>query len=250
MKAGIVYRNNKKNRKMAEDVKNFLELIGVCTRLFTEPKSELECFDFIVSIGGDGTILRILQHLRSEVPIFGINTGRVGIFTHTSSENFKSALKRAIESFEVEKFHRLSCIAGDEELLALNEIAIFGRNATEIIEAKISIDGKFLDVLRCKAVIIATPVGSTAYSLSAGGPVVDPYTEVMILTALIPLRAWRPIVLKMDRRIRVEAEGVVIADGQKRVCAEVAEIKKSEYPAVFFKKERIPEVFMKIRTVS
>jgi len=225
-------------------------MIGVSTRLFAKLGNELECFDFIVCIGGDGTILRTLQYIRSEIPIFGVNTGRVGILTHSSPQNFKRMLKSAIENFEVEKFHRLSCIAGDEELLALNEITFFTTNISEVVDLKINIDEKILDVLRCKALIIATSIGSTAYSLSAGGPVVDPYAEVMILTALLPAKIWRPIVLKMDHRIRVEGEGIVTADGQKKVYTEVAEVKKSKYPATFFKKERVPEVFLKIKAIS
>lgn len=195
--------------------------------------------------------MRILQHLRGEVPIFGVNTGRVGILAHASPQEYKSALKKAIESFEIEKFPRISCVAEGEELLALNEIAFFGRDVLECIRVKLSIDEKVLDYIRCKGIIIATSVGSTAYSLSVGGPVVEPGVEAIIINVLMPLRSiWRPVLIRMDRRIGLEGEAWVIADEQKKAYTNIAEVRKSRNPAVFFKKERIPDVLLRIRTVS
>ncbi len=247
MRAAIVY----KRRDVAEDVEDFLKSIDVECRLYESPSDELEDYDFIVSVGGDGTILRILQHLRRSPPIFGINTGRVGLLTHATPVNFRKILADALRNFEVEEFPRLSCRVGEEELLALNEIALFATEVARMIEAEIKIDGKTFDILRCDGIIVATQIGSTGYALSTGGPVVEPRVEAMIVTAVAPFRiGWRPIVLSMERRVEVLAEGVAIADGQKRVRVERIEVVKSKYPAVFFKKERLSELLDKIKGIS
>ncbi len=247
MKAAIVY----KTRDVAENVRDFLKELNVDSKLYEKACEELGNFDFIVSVGGDGTILRILQYLRDEVPIFGINTGRVGILTHAKKEDFKEKLKKALETFEVEKFPRIECLAGDEELIALNEIVFASREVAKMIEAEIFVDGYHIDTLRCDSVIVASQIGSTGYSFSVGGPIVEPYLQAMVISAVAPFRiGWRPLVLKMDRKVKIVAEGLAIADGQKRVFAEEIEVFKSKYPATFFKKERIFEIVKKVREIS
>ncbi|MCS7121430.1 MAG: NAD(+)/NADH kinase [Archaeoglobaceae archaeon] len=246
MRAAIVYKDS----KLTEKVSKFLRSLEVESKIFEKPSFELEDFDFVVSIGGDGTILRILQYLRREVPIFGINVGRVGILTHSSPEDFEEKLRRAVLDFEIEKFQRISCETEEGELIALNEIAVFSREVAKIMDAEIYVDGEPIESLRCDGVIVATPIGSTSYSLSAGGPIVDPHSEVIILNAVAPFKLnWRPMIFKSDRKILIKAKGLAIADGQKRVDVEEVEIKRSKYMAVFFKKNRIREVFKKFKEI-
>ncbi|MET1124052.1 MAG: NAD(+)/NADH kinase [Archaeoglobaceae archaeon] len=246
MRAAVVF----KDAVVAGKVVSFLEEVGVEAREFVEPKEELEDFDFIVSVGGDGTILKILQFLRREVPIFGINTGKVGILTHATPEDFEEKLRKAIESFEVEKFPRLSCHAGGVELLALNEVAFFAREVARMLDVEVLVNDCSVARLRCDGVLVSTPIGSTGYSLSAGGPIVDPYCEVVVIAAVAPFTlSWRHMVVGMDRVIKLRGEGLAIADGQRRVeCSEVV-IKKSRHPAVFFKKERLAETLERVRTL-
>lgn len=247
MRAAIVYKNS----KLVQRVSSFLKDLNIEPKIFENPSYELEDYDFIVSIGGDGTILRVLQYLRKkEVPIFGINVGRLGILTHSSPENFESELKKAILNFEVERFPRLSCETEEGELLALNEIAVFSGEIAKMMYGEVYVDGELVEALRCDGLIVATPIGSTAYSLSVGGPVVDPYAEVIVLSAVAPFKiSWRPMIFKMDRKIEIKVKGLAIADGQKRVEIDGVVIKKAKYGAIFFKKNRM-ETFRKVKEIK
>ncbi|MEM0350938.1 MAG: NAD(+)/NADH kinase, partial [Archaeoglobaceae archaeon] len=120
MRCAVVYRST----EILEKVLDFLKSHGISFELFPTPSSELENFDFIISIGGDGTILSILQEVKKCPPIFGINTGKVGILTHSRPENFEVELRKAIKKFETEEFTRLSCSCDAGEFLALNEVAL------------------------------------------------------------------------------------------------------------------------------
>ncbi len=246
MKAAIVYKTD----GILGRVEKVLESLDVSFRSFSSPSQELENYDFIVSIGGDGTILRILQKIKNCPPIFGINTGRVGLLTHSTPENFEETLKKAVKNFEVEKFPRLAC----HGVLALNEFAILSKQPGKMMNVGIYLDGVEIDRLRCDGVIIATQIGSTGYAFSAGGPVVDPYLDCIIIVPIAPFRfGWKPFVVRMDRKVEICVENaVLIADGQSSVdVAGNVVIGKSRYPAVFFKKERrIPELFSKVKSIE
>lgn len=246
MRAAIVFKTD----SLLERVERTLREMEVDCKAFEQPSEELENFDFIVSIGGDGTILRILQKLRRCPPIFGINTGRVGLLTHTTPERIEEDLRSAVERFEVESFPRIA----SDDLLALNEIAILSRRQGKMIDVSVVVDDAEIDSLRCDGFIVSTQIGSTGYAFSAGGPVVDPYLECFILLPIAPFRfGWKPYVIAMQRKVQIETENAVaIADGQKKVEVDgKIFIKKSEYPAVFFKNERrFSNLFRKIKGIS
>ncbi len=246
MRAAIVYKTD----GLLSRVEEVLGSMGVSFKSFNSPTKELENYDFIVSIGGDGTILRILQKIKNCPPIFGINTGRVGLLTHSTPENFEEILKRAVKSFEVEKFPRLIC----HGILALNEFAILSRQPGKMMDVRIFLDDVEVDRLRCDGVIVATQIGSTGYAFSAGGPVVDPYLDCTIIVPIAPFRyGWKPFVVDMNRKVEIGVENaVLIADGQSSVdVAGNVVIGKSSYPAVFFKKDgRIPELFSKVKSIE
>ncbi|MCS7118608.1 MAG: NAD(+)/NADH kinase [Archaeoglobaceae archaeon] len=249
MKCAVVY----KSLELLEKVLSFLKIQGVSFELFSQPSSRLEEFDFIVSIGGDGTILSILQEVKKCPPIFGINTGRVGILTHSKPEDFETQLRRAIESFEVERFTRLSCICDSSEFLALNEVAFIGKERAKLIEVEIRVDFEEIDSLRCDGVIASTQIGSTAYAFSLGGPVIDPYLESIIITPIAPFRfGWRPYVFRGDRIVEFKSrKGIAVIDGKRFVETNKVTIKKSSFPAVFFKKEkRLKNLFYNIRRIE
>ncbi|WP_456329570.1 NAD(+)/NADH kinase [Archaeoglobus sp.] len=245
MKAAIVYKTD----GILNRVKKVLESLNISFELFSEPSEELENYDFIVSIGGDGTILRILQKIKHCPPIFGINTGRVGLLTHSTPENFEEVLKKAVKSFEVEEFPRIT----SHGILALNEFAILNRQPGKLMDVTIKLDGAEVDRLRCDGIVVATQIGSTGYAFSAGGPVVDPYLECMIIVPIAPFRfGWKPFVVDMNRKVEVCVENaVLIADGQENVGVDgKVVISKSKHPAVFFKKDRrIPELFSKVKGI-
>jgi len=240
---------------VALDVLKFLNEIGVEAEII-ENWELVKDYDFIVSIGGDGTILRLLQYIGKRCPpIFGINTGRVGLLTHCGID-YKEHLRKALAEFETERFMRIECSVNGERLLALNEIAVITSKPAKMIDVSVLVDGAEIERGRCDGIIISTPIGSTAYSLSTGGPIVDPHMECLILVPIAPFKlGWKPWVLSPSRDVRVNVIGdaAVVADGHRTVSVrgEVElVIKKSENYAVFFKVgRRIEKIVEKLRLI-
>jgi NAD+ kinase len=240
MKAAVVYKEN--SLDIATDVRRFLDERGVTADLFQTPSRELEGYDFIVSVGGDGTILRILQKVLKCPPIFGVNTGRIGLLTHSDPENFRSMLGDVVEGrIGIEEFMRIECHINDIRLIAMNEIAILGSPA-RLIGMSVSVDGVEIENVRGDGMLFSTPVGSTAYALSTGGPIIDPAMEAILVVPVAPFKlGWKPWVIHPDRIIEVrlhpERRALAIADGHETVevsSDDRIRIVKSEYPAVFF----------------
>lgn len=249
MRCAIVYRT----LELKDRVERFLNEIGVSTESFYEPCKELENFDFIVTIGGDGTILSVLQEIRECPPIFGINTGKVGILTHAKPEDFEIHLKEAIEKFEVEEFTRIECECDKGKFLALNEVAFLAKERAKLMKVTIKIDEEEVDSLRCDGVIASTQIGSTAYAFSLGGPVVDPYLDSILIIPIAPFRfGWKPIVIRNDRVVKFESENsIAVIDGKRFVETSKVLVKKSNFPAVFFsKKNRFINTFHTIRRIE
>ena len=165
-------------------------------------------FDFIVSVGGDGTILRLLQFMDCKTPpIFGINTGKVGLLTHCD-EDYREHLLKAIKEFETEEFMRIECFVDGEKLLALNEIAILTAKPAKMINVKVFVDDVEVEDIRCDGVLLSTPIGSTAYALSTGGPIIDPYVESILMVPVAPFKlGWKPWVVSSSRTVRIEIDG-------------------------------------------
>ncbi|MEM4472920.1 MAG: NAD(+)/NADH kinase [Archaeoglobaceae archaeon] len=249
MRCAVVYRST----EILEKVLDFLKSHGISFELFPTPSSELENFDFIISIGGDGTILSILQEVKKCPPIFGINTGKVGILTHSRPENFEVELRKAIKKFETEEFTRLSCSCDAGEFLALNEVAFLGKEVAKLIIVEIRVDFELIDSIRCDGVVASTQIGSTAYAFSLGGPVVDPYLDSILIVPVAPFRfGWKPYVLRGDRVIEFRSEsGKAVIDGKRVVETSRVTLRKSNFPAVFFKKEnRLKNLFYTIRRIE
>lgn len=249
MKCAVVYKAPQLNHR----VEKFLIEMGIAVEFFSKPCKKLENFDFIVTIGGDGTILSVLQELRECPPIFGINTGKVGILTHAKPEDFEAHLKEAIEKFEVEEFTRIKCECDKGEFLGLNEVAFLAKERAKLIKVTVKVDGEEVDSLRCDGVIASTQIGSTAYAFSLGGPVVDPYLDSILIIPIAPFRfGWKPIVVRNDRIVEFESENAIaIVDGKRFVETNKVTIGKSIFPAVFFvKKRRFINTFHTIRRIE
>lgn len=250
MKCAVVY----KSPEILDRVEKTLSELGHEVKNFSRPSKLLENFDFIVSIGGDGTILSILQELKICPPIFGINSGKIGFLTHSNAFDFEEKLKNALKEFKTEKFDRIKCSCGKEEFLALNEVVFFGKERAKLIEVSIKIDSEEVDKLRCDGIIVATQIGSTAYSFSAGGPIVEPYHNSLIIVPLAPFRfGWKPVVTRMDRIIEVESKnnGVAVFDGKRTFETNKITVSRSEYPAVFFKRgDRIKHLFYIMKRIE
>jgi NAD+ kinase len=170
--------------------------------------------DYFFSIGGDGTILDAMTLVRdSGIPIMGINIGRLGFLSSISKDEILPAIDKVLDgdfrldsrtvvqlSSPVSLFGDLNC--------ALNEIAITRKDSTSLIVVNVYIDDVFLNTYWADGVIIATPTGSTAYSLSSGGPIIIPGSENFVITPIAPHNLTvRPVVIPDKSRIRIIVEG-------------------------------------------
>ncbi len=167
-------------------------------------------FDLMFTIGGDGTILRAVTYIRDlNIPILGINTGRLGFLATINKNSIRENVELIIEKkFSVQERTLLEVslqpsIQGFEELnFALNEMTIARKNTTSMIGVKTSLDGEYLTNYWSDGLIIATPPGSTGYSLSCNGPVISPDSKNLVITPIEPhnLNA-RPMVISDDTKI-------------------------------------------------
>lgn len=174
-------------------------------------------FDFLISIGGDGTILRAISYIRNlNIPIIGVNAGRLGFLATIQKENIETSLDNILESkYAISERSLLTLETGntiDDSLdgfnYALNEIAVSRKNTTSMITVKTYLNSQHLTSYWADGLIVATPTGSTGYSLSCGGPVIAPSAENLVLTPIAPhnLNA-RPLVIPEDTVITLKVSG-------------------------------------------
>ena len=197
--------------------------------------------DLIIAVGGDGTILRVLQNLKRTVPIIGINVGKVGFLADVTPDDALSVVDSLLRGFQVSEHSRLAVSVNGRRLpSATNEAVIVTSRPAKILEYCIEVDGRVLDVLRADGVIVATSSGSTAYAMSAGGPIVDPRVEAFIIVALAAYKlSVRPWVLYGDSTVKVrikDKDATLVIDGQySEVVHEEDEIQfhKDEQKSLF-----------------
>lgn len=167
--------------------------------------------DVIVVLGGDGTLLSVARAVGDlGVPILGVNLGGLGFLTATTLEEMMPALEAFLDGrMVVEERMMLGarvCRSGasDREFLALNDVVIMKSAMSRIIDLSVSVDGQLATAYRADGLIISTPTGSTAYSLSAGGPILFPTMDALVLTPIASHTLTnRPIVLPGTQRIQV-----------------------------------------------
>jgi NAD+ kinase len=179
--------------------------------------------DFIITIGGDGTILRAcLAVPEPEPPILAINMGVRGFLTEVEPKAAHSAVDRTLKGeFKIEKCTKLAVSTNGEAMPdALNDVVISAGEPSKILYTQICKDDE--PILKCQAdgLIVSTQTGSTGYSLSAGGPVLDPEVEAFVLTPICSLTVFRSIVFSADSKVTIEAirpkEVLVLIDGNYR----------------------------------
>jgi NAD+ kinase len=177
------------------------------------PLLDPEAVDTLLTFGGDGTLLRGARLLRGrEIPILGVNLGRVGFLTTTTRQELPAALDALVGGrYALER--RLALLAiirgdGDElrsEQQALNDVAIHKSGVARVVRVRVWVDDEDLGPYSADGIVVASPTGSTAYSLSAGGPIVAPGVEAMIITPVCAhTLAVRPVVVPADTTIRIE----------------------------------------------
>ncbi len=220
---------------------------------------------FIISVGGDGTVLRVVQNLpRSDVPpILGVNLGSVGFLDETDAnhEHLKRDLDRVLSSeYRIEYSARLSTFIGNHKLpIALNEVLIITSKPSKVLYASVKVDGTEFTASYLDGLIIATHTGSTAYALSAGGCLLDPRLngfEIVPLNPFVGTGIFRPLMVPMEAVIEIKLQrprlnGLVIIDGQRefKVAPEVnIRIQRAKMDIAFIRFEnQVSGYFHKLR---
>ena len=173
-------------------------------------------YDLFFSIGGDGTILKSVTYVRDlGIPIVGINTGRLGFLATIQKEKITESINQILNNEYVISERSLLIISTEppnSEItslnFALNEVAVNRKNTTSMIKVETHINNKYLTSYWSDGLIVATPTGSTGYSLSCGGPVIDPSTNSIVITPIAPhnLNA-RPLVIPDNSTITLKVSG-------------------------------------------
>ena len=199
--------------------------------------------DLVLCLGGDGTFLKAASYVGNKnIPILGINTGRLGFLADVSPEEMEDTFKDIYNhNYKVEDRSVLQVISNGQSLkgypCGLNEIAVLKRDSSSMITIHTSINGAYLTTYQADGLVIATPTGSTAYSLSIGGPVIVPHSNTIAITPVAPHSLnVRPIVINDDWEITLDVESrshnfLIAIDGRSETCREGTRltIRKADY---------------------
>jgi NAD+ kinase len=184
-------------------------------KLFSSYEDLDNTVDLMITIGGDGTLLRSITFVRDlGIPIIGINTGRLGFLATLNQELLNIELKKILKGeFNVEERSLLEVnIDNNNDFsdfnFALNEVSVGRKNTTSMIEIKTTLNGEYLNTYWADGLIVSTPTGSTGYSLSCGGPIMTPSSQTFSITPIAPhnLNA-RPLVISDEIKIELSVEG-------------------------------------------
>ncbi|MFJ6166604.1 NAD(+)/NADH kinase [Micromonospora orduensis] len=177
--------------------------------------------DALISIGGDGTMLGALRSaIHDPKPVLGVHLGRLGFLVEVEPPELPDALSRLLsKDFTVESHACLACDVCGDDVVAFNDIALVRKPGSGFVSATLAVDGQQYGYYRADAVVVSTPIGSTAYSYAAGGPLISPAADAVVVTPSAPMAGIsRSVVLSPDEKIRLELEAhsssvVVEVDG-------------------------------------
>lgn len=242
---------------VADQLTRFLDEVPdvqiVETAVIEELKSDCADADLVVVLGGDGAILRACRQLKdNQRPIVGINLGRLGFLADLSIREFRDRFNLFLErQYEVVEHLMFECrlIRANrttESFLGLNEVAISASSTLEMIAVELAIDGNVVTTYSCDGLIVATPVGSTAHSLSAGGPAIRQDLPVFVITPICPhTLSNRAVIDHADRVYSLtfppqRIDGAMIIDGQIRRPLSPGDRMEIRKAPVSFKLAKIP----------
>ena len=256
MKVGIYFRKrNEDIIKIASDIISFFKtnhsdifIVPEVSDIFPDiptmsVESPLNIPEILVSLGGDGTFLRASHYaINNEVPIVGINLGNIGFLTNIEQEEILSSLTKLLnKEYEIEERNIIysSLIRSGKEIyntFAVNDFVIQRDPIEKIIEVDVFIDNMKVAMNRGDGIIISTPTGSTGYSMAAGGPIIDPTTNVILITPLCPHKlSSRSIIIPDDKLLTLSittkgSKTKLINDGvDEFLLKDMDRIKISEY---------------------
>ncbi|MCW3991697.1 MAG: NAD(+)/NADH kinase [Candidatus Bathyarchaeota archaeon] len=258
MKFGVVSRTDKEEALgIVREIKGHLKSRGIDVLVETETALAMDMpgmnvdlgdmeADFVVTVGGDGTIMRtsmLMQH--PETPILGVNMGSRGFLTEVLPVDVKSALDRIIAGdYDLEECIKLSSRSPNMNGTfpdALNEVLVASSLPSKTLDLRLSIDGQHILDIQADGAIVAPPTGSTAYNLSAGGPIISPGVDAMILTTICPYSYFRSIVVPSSSKVTIDllkprVDALVIIDGREYTALKpgsTVEVWKSSHMARF-----------------
>ncbi|HWR24711.1 MAG TPA: NAD(+)/NADH kinase [Methanosarcina sp.] len=201
--------------------------------------------ELLISVGGDGTVLRNIAKMRDPLPVLGINMGTLGFLVDVEPEDAIEIIEEVLYGFSYIDRMRVDVFLNGEMLeTATNEIAVMSAKPAKIIQFEVYVGECLLENMRADGVVFATPTGSTAYAMSAGGPIVNPRVNAIVVVPIAPFKlSSRPWVIPSDSTITIKLsapkkEAVIAIDGQKSYRIkpdDVVKLKKSKFPARFVK---------------
>lgn len=257
MKIGIVSRTDKEEAlELDKSIINYLLENKVEIEIDTNVAEKLPEYkklitpiedmtsDFVICVGGDGTVLKTQQALSSKkIPILSINMGTVGFLTEVEPEDVFECLDALLSyDFFIEERMQLDVFCDGEWKTVLNELVIMTSLPGKMLDLQIAVDEEIVDNVRADGLIISTPSGSTAYAMSAGGPIVDPRVDAAIIIPICPFKLnTRPKIVPADTKISVkflneDKKGLAVLDGvnnKEYGYMEEIKLKKSDVVAYF-----------------
>ncbi len=259
-KIGVVINPKKAGAvELLQKLQNWLAKrdVGVKDSLTCSPEDILADSDMVVCLGGDGTLLSVASRMKEKaIPVLGVNLGSLGFITEVKGEELFEELNcYFLNQSQVEERLMISCSARSEKarkerrLVALNDMVISREGLTRLLHVEVFVNGESLTRFRGDGVIVSTPTGSTAYSLSAGGAIVHPKLEALVVTPICPhALALRSIVLAGDEKVAVKIKtdrdtdrALLAADGQENFEIDdsyIVEIMRSNTPLQLIKSSK------------
>lgn len=208
-----------KNYRLANQMKSFIDRKGGSCQVIGEGEEVSNAAEGIFVLGGDGTLIRAAKVAsKKKIPLIGVNLGHLGYLCELEEHNVCYAVEEIMRgNFIIEERMMLK----EERLLktALNDIVICRNRALQLVELTVSVNGEYLNTFQADGIIVATPTGSTGYSMSAGGPIIDPKARMILIT---PVNAHdlnaKSIVVSAEDVITIELKG---RQPERRESAEV-----------------------------
>jgi NAD+ kinase len=229
----VVKKNDKEALNLAKDVMKYLELKGISTSCDDETARVMgvegedpqaaKC-NLVLVLGGDGTLLWAESKISGRgIPILGVNFGTMGFLTEINPAEWREALDRVLVGrYKIEKRNKIDVSINQKNVgKALNEVVVKTGVPVEMLSLEVKVDDQAVETVMADGIIVSTPTGSTAYSMSVGGPIVDNRVRGFIITAISPFKLGsRPVVVpdtsKISIKLKGKRSGVIVIDGEFR----------------------------------
>ncbi|WP_457554648.1 NAD(+)/NADH kinase [Candidatus Pyrohabitans sp.] len=240
-KVGLIVKRTPEARRVAQEIVKYLAERDIdvvydaeCARDLGAEGCEIEAMqvDLYLVLGGDGMMLKAASRGAGDrAPVLGFNFGMMGFLTEAKPEEWRSTLEKVLAGggYVEERSKLAVLVRGRRVGEALNEAVVASASPVKMLHLEVYVDGALAQVLRSDGVIVATPTGSTAYSMSAGGPIIDPRTRAVVITPICPFSSSaRSVVIPENLTVKIKLvdakeRALLVIDGQR-----VLELKAGE----------------------